>query len=338
MGVIQSISLTIGIEEVYVQVAAAAVVSLIVSLLVTPLVRTVAGKLNVVAHPGGRRVHEKPTPMLGGIAMFAGFVFATLSVLYLDSRLVLEHSTIGIIVGATMVGIIGVLDDKYELPGWFQAIWIVVAAAVLTTFGVKILYITNPLKGGHLIWLGVFSVPVTLIWMLTVTKAMDCMDGLDGLAAGITVIASLTLTVMAVIAGPGFEVSGIMAAAIFGAALGFLRYNYPPASIFMGTVGAQFLGFSLAGIAVREAFKIPTFVAIIVPLILLSVPLADTTFVVMRRAKSGRKIHEADTSHLHHRLVEAGLTKKQVIWSIYALTFLSCAIALALFYAAQGGV
>jgi UDP-GlcNAc:undecaprenyl-phosphate GlcNAc-1-phosphate transferase len=128
-----------------------------------------------------------------------------------------------------------------------------------------------------------------------------------------------------------FQSRAVRSAALAGAALGFLRYNYPPAKIFMGTVGAQFLGFALAGISVAGAFKIATLVAIAAPILILGVPLFDTTFVVLRRAVNGRRIDEADTTHLHHRLLNRGLSHRQVIWVIYLLTFALCAVAYALF-------
>jgi UDP-GlcNAc:undecaprenyl-phosphate/decaprenyl-phosphate GlcNAc-1-phosphate transferase len=127
------------------------------------------------------------------------------------------------------------------------------------------------------------------------------------------------------------QMSAVMAAALFGAALGFLRYNYPPAKVFMGTVGAQFLGFTLAGISILGTMKITAMLAVAVPVLILAVPLFDTTFVVLRRAVSGKKIGEADTTHLHHRLVSKGLSHRQVIWCIYGLAIVSCAIAYAIF-------
>ncbi|MCE5199212.1 undecaprenyl/decaprenyl-phosphate alpha-N-acetylglucosaminyl 1-phosphate transferase, partial [bacterium] len=196
---------------------------------------------------------------------------------------------------------------------------------------VKIVHITNPFLGGRLMWLGWASVPVTLLWVLMVTKAVDCMDGMDGLAAGIAAIASATLMFMAIRSGAKFEISAVMAAALVGGTVGFLRYNYPPAKIFMGTVGAQFLGFMLAGISIAGAFKIAAFVAVAAPVLVLGVPLFDTAFVVLRRIATGKRIDEADTSHLHHRLTSKGFSHRQVIWFIYGLTFVFCAVAYALF-------
>ncbi len=263
--------------------------------------------------------------------MYFGFVTGVLLIVALDPKFVLDRQIIGILVGGTLVALMGVVDDKFELPGWAQILSILAGGVVLVGFGVQVRYMTNPFQGGRVMWLGAAAVPITLVWVLMVTKAVDCMDGLDGLAAGICVIAAGTLALMALKLGIRFQASAVMSAALAGAALGFLRYNYPPAKIFMGTVGAQFLGFALAGISVAGAFKIATLVAIAAPVLVLGVPLFDTTFVVLRRAVNGRRIDEADTTHLHHRLLNRGLSHRQVIWVIYALTFLLCAIAYALF-------
>lgn len=306
----------------------AAAIAVVVAYFLTPVVRRIALKQGIVAQPGGRRVHTRPTALMGGLAMYLGFMAAVVIMVLLHPRLEFDSQTIGLLVVGTFVAVAGILDDKYELPGWTQAATIVVAGILLVLFKVRVDYVTNPFKGGHYLHLGLLAAPVTVLWVLMVTKAVDCMDGLDGLAAGISAIASGTLMLMA---WPKFPMSSIMAGALFGASLGFLRHNYPPAKLFMGTIGAQFLGFMLAGISIMGAFKLPTLVAIAVPILVLGVPLFDTTFVVLKRAATGKKIHEADKSHLHHRLVDRGLSHRQVIWLIYALTFLFCAAAYVLF-------
>jgi len=294
-------------------------------------VKTLAERWDIVAHPGGRRVHATPIPLLGGVAMYAGFVAAILVAAAVEPKFALDRQTLGILLGGTLVALVGILDDRFELPGWAQMLSILAGAGVLVGFGVQIRYITNPFQGGHLMWLGAAAIPVTIVWVVMVTKAVDCMDGLDGLAAGISVIAAGTLMLMALRSGARFEMTAVMSAALAGSALGFLRFNYPPAKVFMGTVGAQFLGFALAGISIGGAFKIATFVAVAAPVLVLGVPLFDTTFVVLKRAVNGKKVHEADTTHLHHRLLNRGLSHRQAIWFIYALTFVFCAVAYALF-------
>lgn len=305
----------------------AAVIAAVVAYLLTPVVRRVAEKAGIVAQPGGRRVHARPTALMGGLAMYAGFMAAVGAALLISPEINLSRQAVGILVGGSLVALVGLLDDKYELPGWVQALTILAAGYILVLFGVKIYYITSPVK----IVLGLFSIPVTMLWVLMVTKAVDCMDGLDGLAAGISAVAACTLMLMATYS-PGRAMSAVMAAGLFGATIGFLRFNYPPAKIFMGTVGAQFLGFMLAGISVLGAFKIPTLVAVAIPILVLGVPLFDTTFVVLKRALTGKKMSEADTTHLHHRLVRRGLSHRQAVWIIYGLTIGFCAAAYALFH------
>ncbi|MCX6345928.1 MAG: UDP-N-acetylglucosamine 2-epimerase (non-hydrolyzing) [Armatimonadetes bacterium] len=319
----------------------AGLISLVVVLFLTPWVRVFAKRFGIVAHPGGRRVHARATPMLGGVAMFIGFMVAVIAVILLNPGLLsnpmIRRQTIGILIGGTFVAIMGVIDDKYELPGWVQALTIVMGGVILVLADVRVHHVTNPFKGGYMLPLpGYVSIFITITWVLMVTKAVDCMDGLDGLAAGISAIAAATLMLMALSGGKKFGMSAIMAAALLGTTIGFLRLNYPPAKIFMGTVGAQFLGFMLAGISIAGAFKLATLFAMAAPVLVLGVPLLDTSFVVIRRIFAGRKIHEADTSHLHHRLVDKGLSHRQVIWAIYALTLASCTLAYVLFRFAKG--
>lgn len=309
----------------------AAIIGVVVAYILTPLVLNLALKYNVVAMPGGRRVHTRPTPLMGGLAMYVGFMAAVLTLIAISPKLNFNRQVLGLLVAGTYVAIVGIIDDKYELPGWFQALSILFAGFILAIFKVRIFYVTNPFDGQHLQQLGILSIPITMIWVLMVTKAVDCMDGLDGLAGGICAIAAITLTLMALSYGHKFYMSAAMAAALFGSILGFLRYNYPPAKIFMGTIGSQFLGFMLAGISIVGAFKIATVVAIAAPVLVMGVPLFDTTFVVLRRALSGKNIGEADKTHLHHRLVQRGFSHKQVIWFIYALTFVFCSAAYIMF-------
>jgi len=314
----------------------AAIVGLVVALLLTPKVRGFAVRKGIVAHPGGRRVHTRATPLLGGLAIFGGFFAGLIAAIAFDRNLLLEPQYIGILIGGTFMAIVGVIDDKYELPGWAQALSILAGGGILVLAGVRIELITNPFKGGVILPLGwYFGIPLTIIWVLMVTKAVDCMDGLDGLAAGISAIAAATLMAMAIAASYRFKMTAVISGALLGACVGFLRYNYPPAKIFMGTSGAQFLGFMLAAISIWRAFKIATLVALATPVLLMGVPLFDTSFVVLRRILTGKKIHQADTSHLHHRLVNKGLSHRQVIWFIYALTTVTCAFSYLLFIYAK---
>ncbi|NLN76501.1 MAG: undecaprenyl/decaprenyl-phosphate alpha-N-acetylglucosaminyl 1-phosphate transferase [Armatimonadetes bacterium] len=303
-----------------------AAIAVAVAYVLTTVVRRFAQSRGIVANPGGRRVHAVPTPLLGGLAIYAGFIIAIFAAVVISGKVNISPQATGIVIGGTLVAIVGILDDKYELPGWAQAATILLAGLILCAFKVRIYGIVSPIR----VEFGLWSIPVTVIWVLMVTKAVDCMDGLDGLAAGISAIAAGTLALMAA-HFPGRAMSAAMASALCGAAIGFLRFNYPPAKVFMGTVGAQFLGFTLAGISILGTLKITALLAMVVPILVLAVPLFDTTFVVLKRAAAGKSIGEADTTHLHHRLVKKGLSHRQVIWCIYAITIASCSVAYWLF-------
>ncbi len=298
---------------------AAFVSALAISYVATPWVRRLAIRLNVMVHPGGRRVHAKPMPLWGGIAIFAGFtiavaVIARLSPQYAEFR----TPILGVLVSSSIIVVVGLLDDMREFSAIIQVLGIVLAAFVLTMFGIKIQFLSNPFTKSDMIFLGpVFSVFVTVIWVFMLTKTMDFMDGLDGLAAGVGAISSGILAIMAFYAVQPYV--ALMAAALSGACIGFLRFNFNPAKIFMGTGGSQFIGFVLAVIAIIGAFKVAATMAIVLPILVFGVPIFDGLFVIMKRFKDKRPLHIADKSHLHHRLLDKGLSHKQVVIVIYVM-------------------
>ncbi|MDO8585483.1 MAG: MraY family glycosyltransferase [Armatimonadota bacterium] len=314
-------------------------VSLVASYFLTPLAGKVAWKIGAVHQPGERRVHTTATPGFGGLAIYIGFTAAVLLIVAVDKSLRFDGQVIAILAAGTLVAIFGAFDDKYDLPAVIQALGIVIATLVLIHFGIKISHITKPFDAPRLVALGALSIPITIIWVFGVTKTVDLIDGLDGLASGICAIAATTLLLMAIqaksaenikLAGSFHSVS-IMAAALIGASLGFLRHNYPPAKIFMGTIGSQFMGFILASISIVGAFKVATLVAVAVPVFALGVPIIDAAFVVVRRFLERRPVHVADKSHVHHRLLERGLSHGQVVLIIYGLTIALSATALTLY-------
>jgi UDP-GlcNAc:undecaprenyl-phosphate GlcNAc-1-phosphate transferase len=316
--------------------------SLVLSYLLTPLALRLATRFNVVDHPDERRVHDRPTPRWGGLAIYVAFVVAVVLVVLVHPRVGFDPPVVGVLLGGTVVAIFGFLDDKYDFSALIQIAAICAGGLVLIAYGSKIAYISNPF--GHGITLHWLSIPVTLLWIFGVTKAVDLMDGLDGLAAGICAIASLTLLLMTFRSVDvawaaqhtglvrSFVTVRILSGALLGASLGFLRFNYPPAKIFMGTIGAQFMGFVISSAAVIGAFKVAALVAIAVPLLVLAVPILDAAFVVVMRAMGGRRVYEADKSHVHHRLLDRGLSLGQTIWVIYLLTAILSAVGLVLFW------
>jgi UDP-GlcNAc:undecaprenyl-phosphate GlcNAc-1-phosphate transferase len=332
------------------QMAIAALVSGIITVLLTPLVKRLATGAGVVRAPRARDAHQKPTPLWGGLAMFAGFI-ATVLLMRLftgDSLAVArsgEHPILGILAGGTLIAVVGLLDDKYDLSAKAQIAGLLLGGLLAALLGVRINGITNPFvpldpAGGYTFQnyydlhghrlLGVpLSYPVTMIWVFLVAKTFDFLDGLDGLAAGVCAISATTMGLLA--AAQGDSAVALLAAALVGACVGFLRHNYNPASIFMGTIGAQFLGFVLAALAVVGAFKIPAAISVFIPLLVLGVPVFDGLFVIAKRLWLRQDPTLPDrTSHIHHRLRNRGLSTRQTVWAIYGLTASFCLLALLL--------
>jgi UDP-GlcNAc:undecaprenyl-phosphate GlcNAc-1-phosphate transferase len=299
-----------------------------ISYLATPQVRRLALRLNVMAHPGGRRVHTRPMPLWGGIAIFGAFAFTCLVVMRFGVDPTLKAPILGIVVAGALVLTVGLLDDMKEFSAAIQALLIVGAAIVLMTFGVRIQFLSNPFHPTMLVLPVIVSWLVTITWVFAITKTVDFMDGLDGLAAGIGAIAAGILAIMADYAVQPHV--ALMAAALSGACVGFLRFNFNPAKIFMGTGGSQFIGFALAGIAIVGAFKVAAAIAIVLPILVFGVPIFDAIFVVAKRFMDNRPVHVADQSHLHHRLLRRGLTHKQAVLVIYLFCLVAGGTALTL--------
>lgn len=301
--------------------------ALVISFLATPRVRLLALKLRVMAHPGGRRVHTQLMPLWGGIAIYAAFAVTCFFIILISNNLTFNSSIIGILVAGAVILTVGLVDDLKEISASKQSAAIIGAGVILILFKVRIQFLSNPF-GDNMIHLPLWlSVILTLSWIFLVTKTVDFMDGLDGLAAGIGAIAAGALALMAYYT-PGQQFVSLMSAALCGACLGFLRFNFNPAKIFMGTGGSQFIGFALAAISIIGAFKTAAAMAIALPILVLGVPIFDGLFVIGRRIMKGQPIHKADKSHLHHRLLEMGLSHKQAVLVILAICIVLVLIAL----------
>ncbi|MGE5554134.1 MAG: glycosyltransferase family 4 protein [Betaproteobacteria bacterium] len=285
--------------------------ALVVAYLVTPLLRRLALHYRVVDYPNQRKIHSKPVPYLGGIAIYLGFVVALLTVQPLPHRFLI------LLGGSTLILLLGVADDLWDLPAKVKFGWQVAVALLTALWGLRIQGLTNPF-GGY-INLGWLSIPLTVLWFVSLTNVMNLVDGLDGLAAGVAAIASLALTVVA--AEKGQHLVALATLALSGAAAGFLPHNFNPAKIFMGDAGSMFLGFTLAGIAVQGALKGAATIALVIPVVALGVPVFDTACAIIRRFQNGQPIYEADRQHLHHRLLALGLTPRQAVLVLYLLSF-----------------
>jgi UDP-GlcNAc:undecaprenyl-phosphate/decaprenyl-phosphate GlcNAc-1-phosphate transferase len=261
------------------------------------------------------------SPRLGGIAIIFGCAAAWIAEWLLQYPVttggavdLASSPLLGAIVGGIVIFAVGVLDDIVTLRPGAKVLGQVAAAGIAIGFGLRIDFIGDPFGGG-LILLGLLSYPVTLIYIVAFTNVINLIDGLDGLAAGVTAIAATTFLVLA-LQGNQFE-AVMIAAALIGACLGFLRYNFNPASIFMGDSGSMFLGFSLAAISLLGVMKSVAAIALAVPLIIIGVPIFDTASAIIRRVRHKRPIQEADRGHIHHRLLGRGFDQRQTVLIIY---------------------
>jgi len=287
-----------------------------IALFVTPWVRKAAFKIGAVDQPDQRKVHSRIMPRMGGLAVFLAFALTALLTQQLDSRLV------GLLGGGLMIVLLGILDDIKGLPAKVKLLGQITAAAVVIPFGVQVEFITNPVNG-QLLDLGLWGIPVTVFWIISVTNAVNLIDGLDGLAGGTSFIAALTMAAVtwqqaASLDGTGTQVVAlalILAASI----LGFLRHNFFPAKIFLGDTGSMFLGYALSILAVMGVTKAATAISVIVPMVILGIPLLDVVFAILRRYQSHRPIFQPDKEHLHHRLMALGLSHKQTVLAIYGV-------------------
>lgn len=290
----------------------AMVLAFVAALLTTPLFRRLAIQFGAVAKPVQRSVHTTPVPYFGGAGLYLAFALATLATAGYETPAVQ-----GILLGGGLITLLGAIDDLYNIRPVYKILGQLAAAAALIPFGVVIEYINNP-SGGFL-YFGWLEIPITLFWVVAIINVMNLIDGLDGLAAGIGAIAAATLLISALQVGAPF-VAIVMTAALLGSSLGFLPYNFNPAKIFMGDAGAMFLGFALAAVSVEGSLKSPTAVALAVPVLALGIPIFDTAFAIFRRWREGRPIAEADRAHIHHRLLELGLSHREVVLVMYMIS------------------
>ncbi|CAK7049167.1 undecaprenyl/decaprenyl-phosphate alpha-N-acetylglucosaminyl 1-phosphate transferase [Tissierella carlieri] len=289
----------------------------VISYLSTPLVRKLAFKVGAVDIPkDDRRVHKEAMPLIGGLAIFVAVIVVTLIFLPLEKEI------ISIIIGGTVIVIGGIIDDLKELKPKTKFMFQIIAGLILIFGDVKVDFITNPFtKNSSLLYLNWLSIPITLFWVVGITNTLNFIDGLDGLSAGVAMISSITLMIVASKGYTSNYISVIiMSAAIAGACLGFLPFNFNPAKIFMGDTGALFLGFMLAAITIEGVMKSVATIAIVAPILILSVPIFDTTFAIFRRLLNGQSISAADKGHLHHRLLSRGYSQRKSVLILYGIS------------------
>ena len=313
--------------NIYVLCAATFILALAATAVITPLVCRMAIKLGHFDEPDGeRRVHSEPTPRIGGVAIYLGFMlalFVTLNVALLNNAVISKYldtpdlaRVIGLLFGGTLMMGVGLWDDVMGMRARnkFIAQFVVAAIAVLF-YGFTIYHLRLPHFG--FVELGWFGIPFSLFWYLGMVNAINFLDGLDGLVAGYTVIAAVALTVISLFKGQ--YLVAITTCAIGGAAAGFLPYNYNPARIFMGDGGSLFVGFVLATVGVMGTEKQAVAISLLVPLLILALPILDTAKVIARRLHKGAPLSGADREHVHHQLLDLGLSQRQAVLLIYAV-------------------
>ncbi|MGF7184594.1 UDP-GlcNAc:undecaprenyl-phosphate GlcNAc-1-phosphate transferase [Desulfitispora alkaliphila] len=287
----------------------AMMLAFIVALVLTPVVKSLAFRVGAVDNPEQRKVHKKIMPRMGGLAIYLGFIGAVLTTQPLTNQI------IGLLLGGTIIVVIGIADDIVGLQPKVKLLGQIVAASVLVLFGIGVEFVTNPFDG--MISLGILSIPFTILWIVGVTNAVNLIDGLDGLAGGVTAIAATTLAVVAWTEGQTLYAT--CALILAASTMGFLKYNFYPAKIFMGDTGSMFLGFNLATLAVLGLGKGATVISLFIPIVILGIPILDTAFAIVRRYMKNQPIFKADKEHLHHCLLAVGLSHKQTVLVIYGL-------------------
>lgn len=294
-----------------------------ISIVMTPVAKTVSMKLGAIDYPKDRGMHKKPMPRMGGIAIVCGFVITVLMISPFVKGIE-PQKLAGLLVGALMIAVLGAFDDVKNLSAKFKLGVQVLAALVVIFSGIRIDFVIWPFTATF----KVLSAPFTLIWIIGVTNAVNLIDGLDGLAAGVSSIAALSIMVLCILTGS--EVAVVLMAALAGACIGFLPRNFNPAEIFMGDTGATFIGFVLSVTSILGLFKGYTILALVVSVFCLGLPIFDTLFAMGRRAVHRKPIMQADRGHLHHRLIDRGYSQKQAVVTLYILSAACGLLAIAI--------
>lgn len=298
------------------------------ALVVTPGVILLAAKTGAMDAPDARKVHKKPIPRIGGIGIYIAFMAGMLVVMSMNVLTEeVSHELIGLLFGGSLIVLLGIIDDYKNLPAKVKLVGQIIAATVLVVvFDVRIDFITDPF--GDYLFLEFMAIPATIFWIVGLTNTVNLIDGLDGLAAGVSTIACITIFLVAL--QQDIMLVAVLTAALGGAAMGFLYYNFNPARIFMGDSGSMFLGYMLAGISIIGAVKCAATIALIVPILALGLPILDTAFAIVRRYRGGVPIFKPDKGHLHHRLLDLGFTQRQAVLLMYVISALLGLSAVAL--------
>lgn len=318
----------------------ALLVAAVTAAYMTPRVRRLACRIGILDAVDERRMHADPKPRIGGIAVYLGFAFALFATIGFALRATPLfhaasdiHDFLGLLFGGTMIALVGVWDDVMGMRPRSKLLAQIVVASISMIYGFVIQGFEVPFTHDYVNIPLALGIPVTLFWYLGMMNAINFIDGLDGLLSGLTVISGCFLTAIAL--GHGEAVAALVLCALVGGALGFLPYNFNPATIFLGDTGSLFIGYVFATVSIIITAKVAITVSLLIPLIVLALPVVDTAAAIFRRARAGKRITEADRGHIHHILVfRLGLNVRQAVLLIYAVCFILGVIALAL----SGGI
>ncbi len=307
--------------------------SLILAIFLTPLIKKLAWRLDVVDKPGlSRKIHPRPTPLLGGVAIFLSFLIVLLvswAVGWLNDGIIKNSQVMAIILGGLILVIGGALDDKFNLKPWQSFLFPIVAVLVTITLGIGVKYVTNPFISGtgpfgralfYFDWVDLkiisFGALFSFFWLLGLIYTTKFLDGLDGLVSGIGAIGAIILFIVSLFWDVAMSGTSILCLILAGSLLGFLIFNFHPAKIFLGEGGATFVGFMLGVLSIISGGKIAT------ALLIMGIPILDVVWIIFRRIFTGHHVYEADRKHLHFRLLDVGLSQRQTVLSLYLLTLI----------------
>ena len=297
-------------------IIAAFAVAAVLSYFFTPPVKNFAHKVGAIDVPkDARRMHKKPIPRLGGLAIYGGFLCSILIFGQLDETMLC------VLLGAAIIVALGIFDDVLALGAKLKFVVQIVAAAIPVCIGdlqIGLFTNLNPLSDTPFVHLGILAVPATIIWIVGITNAVNLIDGLDGLAVGVSSIAAITMLAVALLTG-NMQIA-ITMAALAGACIGFMPYNLNPAKIFMGDTGSTFLGYMLATVSIMGLFKFYAVISFAVPFLILGLPIFDTANAIIRRVAAGRSPMSPDRGHVHHKLIDMGFNQKQAVAILYAIS------------------
>lgn len=308
-------------------------ITMIVSLILTPIIKLISFKIGAVDRPGDRRINTKTMPTAGGLSIFLSFSFALLW----EFRAMIPFDYVWpMLLGAAIVVVTGLLDDIFELTPLQKTLGLTLAALeIYFVAGIKISTVSIPYLGVFdLGWLGL---PMTILWILAITNAVNLIDGLDGLASGVSIISLTTIGIISYLFLPNSVEVPMVIFTLIAAIVGFFPYNFYPATIFLGDTGALFLGFMISVLSL-QGLKNATFITVITPMLILGVPITDTVYAMIRRKFNKQKISSADKMHLHHRLLSLGFTHRGTVLTIYALAMVFSFIALLMNYASNTAI